>query len=87
MYKDKENKIRTKDIILWKIFIICHLNFDLYLFFFSLSAIAVLWALFFIGAYKVSQFEREFAEYDPYAVLELDRVSNCKRIEMKKVYK
>nr|XP_058967109.1 translocation protein SEC63 homolog [Pocillopora verrucosa] len=39
----------------------------------SLSAIAVLWALFFIGAYKVSQFEREFAEYDPYAVLELDR--------------
>lgn len=40
-----------------------------------------------MGAYKVSQFEREFAEYDPYAVLELDRVSNCKRIEMKKVYK
>ena len=32
----------------------------------------------------MSQFEREFAEYDPYAVLELDRVSNCKRIEMKK---
>lgn len=59
----------------------------MYLFFFSLSAIAVLWALFFIGAYKVSQFEREFAEYDPYAVLELDRVSNCKRIEMKKYIK
>lgn len=42
----------------------------------SLSVLAVLWVLFFIGAYKISQFEKDFTEYDPYAVLELDRVSN-----------
>ena len=47
----------------------------LYLLFFSLSVLAVLWALFFIGAYKISQFEKDFTEYDPFAVLELDRVS------------
>ena len=45
------------------------------LFFFSLSVLAVLWVLFFVGAYKISQFEKDFTEYDPYAVLELDRVS------------
>lgn len=42
----------------------------------SLSVLAVLWVLFFTGAYKISQFEKDFTEYDPYAVLELDRVSN-----------
>ncbi|XP_020622876.1 translocation protein SEC63 homolog [Orbicella faveolata] len=39
----------------------------------SLSVLAVLWVLFFVGAYKISQFEKDFTEYDPYAVLELDR--------------
>ena len=42
---------------------------------FSLSVLAILWVLFFVGAYKISQFEKDFTEYDPYAVLELDRVS------------
>ena len=32
--------------------------------------------MFFVGAFKISQFEKDFTEYDPYAVLELDRVSN-----------
>ncbi|CAH3176181.1 unnamed protein product [Porites evermanni] len=39
----------------------------------SLSVLAVLWVLFFVGVYKISQFEKDFTEYDPYAVLELDR--------------
>lgn len=42
----------------------------------SLSVLAVLWVLFFVGAYKISQFEKDFTEYDPYAVLELDRGSS-----------
>ena len=41
----------------------------------SLAVISVLWVLFFIGAYQVAQFERDFSEYDPYALLELDKVS------------
>ncbi|XP_015780415.1 PREDICTED: translocation protein SEC63 homolog [Acropora digitifera] len=41
-----------------------------------LSVLAVLWVLFFVGAYKISQFEKDFTEYDPYAVLELDRGSS-----------
>ena len=36
--------------------------------------IFILWVLFCIGAYKVSQFERDFTEYDPYAVLEVEKV-------------
>lgn len=35
--------------------------------------------MFFVGAYKISQFEKDFTEYDPYAVLELDRVSHDRR--------
>ncbi|XP_068697913.1 translocation protein SEC63 homolog [Montipora foliosa] len=42
----------------------------------SLSVLAILWVLFFVGAYKISQFEKDFTEYDPYAVLELDRGSS-----------
>ena len=37
--------------------------------------LAILWVLFFVGVYEISQFEKDFTEYDPYAVLELDRVS------------
>jgi len=39
----------------------------------SLSVLAILWVSFFVGVYKISQFEKDFTEYDPYAVLELDR--------------
>ena len=31
----------------------------------------------------MSQFERDFTEYDPYAVLELERVSNHKWLKYK----
>ena len=37
--------------------------------------------MFFVGAYKISQFEKDFTEYDPYAVLELDRVSHERLLE------
>lgn len=55
-------------------YIVCLTAFSIV--FSSLSVLAVLWVLFFTGAYKISQFEKDFTEYDPYAVLELDRVSN-----------
>ena len=58
-------------LLFWIILQILIYTYD----FFSLSVLAVLWVLFFFGAYKISQFEKDFTEYDPYAVLELDRVS------------
>ena len=34
----------------------------------------VLWIALLYGVYRVSQFERDFIEYDPFAVLEIDKV-------------
>ena len=34
----------------------------------------ILWALLIAGIFKVSQFEKEYAEYNPYNVLEIDPV-------------
>ncbi|EDO46652.1 predicted protein, partial [Nematostella vectensis] len=46
----------------------------------SITVIVILWIVFFAGAYKISQFDRDFAEYDPYAVLEIDRVTSVAEI-------
>ncbi|XP_031550222.1 translocation protein SEC63 homolog [Actinia tenebrosa] len=48
--------------------------------YFSLFALVVLWALFVYGGYRISQFEREFVEYDPYHVLEIDRGASMAEI-------
>lgn len=36
------------------------------------------WAVFLLLAYKVSKLDREYQEYNPYEVLNLDPVSNNK---------
>lgn len=47
---------------------------SVFLYIFSLFGLVILWALFLYGGYRISQFEKEFVEYDPYHVLEIDRV-------------
>ena len=36
--------------------------------------VAILWFALLYGVYRVSQFERDFIEYDPFSVLEIDKV-------------
>ena len=37
--------------------------------------LVILWAVLIAGVFKVSQFEKEYSEYNPYDVLEIDPVS------------
>ncbi|KXJ14394.1 Translocation protein SEC63-like [Exaiptasia diaphana] len=46
----------------------------------SLFALVILWALFVYGGYRISQFEKEYVEYDPYHVLEIDRGASVAEI-------
>ena len=43
---------------------------------FRRALLVLFWSLLIAGVVKVSQFEKEYAEYNPYDVLEIDRVSN-----------
>ena len=40
----------------------------------SRIVVVILWIALLYGVYRVSQFERDFIEYDPFAVLEIDKV-------------
>ena len=42
---------------------------------FSKSGLLIGWALLAVVAYKASQVELDFAEFDPYSELQIDRVS------------
>ena len=42
---------------------------------FSKIGIIIGWILFFMVIYKASQVEIDYTEFDPYAELEIDRVS------------
>ena len=35
----------------------------------------MLWIALLYGVYRVSQFEKDFIEYDPFSVLEIDKVT------------
>ena len=39
------------------------------------AVLIILWAALIAGAVKVSQFEKEYSEYNPYDVLQIDPVS------------
>lgn len=50
-------------------------SFFLYIFFYRKVALFIGWIIFILLAYKVSKIQLEYVEYDPYAELEVDRVS------------
>lgn len=47
---------------------------------FRKAALLVGWAVFLLLAYKVSKLDREYQEYNPYEILNLDPVSKPKHI-------
>lgn len=50
----------------------------IYFYFFPFDRTILLiigWLVFFFLAYKTSQIEQDFTEYDPYVILQLGRVS------------
>eukprot|EP00794_Sanderia_malayensis_P000374 gene374-1007_t len=49
------------------------------------AALVVFWSLLIAGVVKVSKFEKEYAEYNPYDVLEIDRGATT--AEIKKQYR
>ncbi|XP_065056984.1 translocation protein SEC63 homolog [Rhopilema esculentum] len=49
------------------------------------AVLIILWALLIAGVFKVSQFEKEYAEYNPYSVLEIDPGATTS--EIKKQYR
>lgn len=49
------------------------------------ALLVLFWSLLIAGVVKVSQFEKEYAEYNPYDVLEIDRGATT--IEIKKQYR
>ena len=46
----------------------------MFYFFISRAVLILLWALLIAGVIKVSQFEKDYNEYNPYDVLRLDPV-------------
>lgn len=49
------------------------------------AVLVILWALFIAGVVKVSQFEKEYSEYNPYDVLQID--PGATTAEIKKQYR
>ncbi|XP_046849688.1 translocation protein SEC63 homolog [Xenia sp. Carnegie-2017] len=47
----------------------------------SRITVVVLWIVLLYGVYHVSQFERDFVEYDPFAVLEIDKGASASEIK------
>ena len=52
------------------------------------AVIIVLWALLFVMIYKVLTIEKDYIEYDPFEILQIDPVSNlaCMHIMLQLVY-
>lgn len=49
---------------------------------FRKGALVVGWAVFLLLAYKVSKLDREYQEYNPYEVLNLDPVNTYPDLQM-----